>query len=98
MIPAAYSREVNVDSTIKALHTLARSSPCVVPFLVHAVTFATEGVFLNEAEGYKTMERTDFELQVGQDMRVDFALDPGEVSEKIIVSEAAPMIETANNT
>lgn len=50
-----------------------------------------------EAEGYKTVVRSDIELQVGQDMRIDFSLDPGEVSEKIAVSEAAPMIESVND-
>ncbi len=50
-----------------------------------------------EAEGYKTLERTDIELQVGQDMRIDFALDPGDVLEKITVSQSAPMIESVDD-
>ena len=50
-----------------------------------------------EAEGYKTVERGNLELQVGQDMRIDFALDPGEVSETITVTQAAPMVETVND-
>lgn len=50
-----------------------------------------------EAEGCKTIERTNIELQVGQDMRIDFAVDPGEVSEKITVTEAMPMVETVND-
>jgi len=50
-----------------------------------------------EAEGYKSVERTNIELQVGQDIRIDFAVDPGEVSEKITVTEAVPIVETVND-
>jgi hypothetical protein len=50
-----------------------------------------------EADGYKTVERTSVELQVGQDVRIDFALEAGEVSQKITVSQASPMVETVND-
>ena len=50
-----------------------------------------------EAAGYKTVERSNVELQVGQDVRIDFALDPGEVSQTITVTQAAPMLETLDD-
>src|SRR5579871_3131463 len=34
-----------------------------------------------EADGYKTLERS-IQLEVGQDVRIDFVLQPGEVSAK----------------
>jgi hypothetical protein len=50
-----------------------------------------------EADGYETVERTSVELQVGQDVRIDFALEAGQVSQKITVSQASPMVETLND-
>ena len=49
-----------------------------------------------EADGYKTVERS-IQLEVGQDVRIDFVLQPGEVSEKITVTETNPMLETVND-
>jgi hypothetical protein len=49
-----------------------------------------------EADGYKTLERS-IQLEVGQDVRIDFVLQPGDVSEKITVTETNPMLETVND-
>jgi len=47
-----------------------------------------------KATGFKTVERSDLNLQVDQKARVDFALAVGDVSETVTVSEAAPLVRS----
>jgi Carboxypeptidase regulatory-like domain/TonB dependent receptor len=49
-----------------------------------------------EFAGFKTVARENIRLEVGQDVRIDFSLQPGAVAETIIVTEAPPMVETTN--
>jgi len=49
-----------------------------------------------EVKGFKTVERQKIALEVGQDIRVDLSLQPGEQTMTITVSEELPMIETTN--
>ena len=51
-----------------------------------------------EAKGFKAVERENILLEVGKEIRVDLALQPGEVSQTITITEAAPMVETTNAT
>src|ERR1700750_471289 len=51
-----------------------------------------------EAEGHKTVGRSNVEIQVGQDVRIDFILETGEATEKITVTQATPIIDTVNDT
>src|SRR5580692_3415916 len=51
-----------------------------------------------EAKGFKVVERSNILLEVGKEIRVDIPLQPGEVSQTITISEAAPMVETTNAT
>jgi hypothetical protein len=50
------------------------------------------------AAGFKTITRTDIELQVQQTARVDFTLEVGAVSEVIEVKGAAQLLNTENAT
>ncbi|HXP82198.1 MAG TPA: TonB-dependent receptor [Verrucomicrobiae bacterium] len=52
----------------------------------------------SEAKGFKTTERSGLVLQVGQDMRIDLTLQPGEQTQTITVTEQAPLVETTNAT
>src|ERR1700730_5102798 len=47
-----------------------------------------------EAKGFKTSERTGILLEVGQELRVDLTLQPGEQTQTITVTEVLPMVET----
>ncbi len=49
-------------------------------------------------QGFKTAERSGVILEVSQDLRVDLTLQPGEQTQKITVTEAAPLVETTNAT
>jgi outer membrane receptor protein involved in Fe transport len=51
-----------------------------------------------EFKGFKTVERQNIALEVGQDIRVDLSLQPGEQSQTITVTEELPQIETTNAT
>lgn len=51
-----------------------------------------------EASGFRTTERTGILVAVGQDVRVDLSLQPGEQTQTITVSGEAPEINTTNAT
>ncbi len=51
-----------------------------------------------EAKGFKTAERAGILLETGKDLLVDLTLQPGEQSQKIVVTEEMPMVETTNAT
>jgi hypothetical protein len=50
------------------------------------------------AEGFKTAERASVSLEVATDVRVDFTLQPGEVSETVVVEEDIPLVNTTSAT
>jgi hypothetical protein len=51
-----------------------------------------------EFQGFKTVERQNVVLEVGKEVRVDLALQPGEQTQTITVTEAIPLVETTNAT
>src|ERR1700716_3541444 len=51
-----------------------------------------------EGKGFKTVERPSVGVEVATDVRIDFALQPGQVSETIIVDENVPLVNTTSAT
>jgi outer membrane receptor protein involved in Fe transport len=51
-----------------------------------------------ESRGFKTLERQNVELEVAQDIRIDLALQPGEVSQTIVISGEVPLLNTTSAT
>ncbi len=49
-----------------------------------------------EATGFKTVERENVVVGVGQDIRVDLTLQPGEQTQTITVTEAIPLVNTTS--
>src|SRR6266436_1773961 len=49
-----------------------------------------------EFKGCKTTERQNIVLEVGQELRVDLSLQPGEQAQTITVTEQVPLVETTN--
>jgi hypothetical protein len=49
-----------------------------------------------EFKGFKTIDRTDVVVGVGQDVRVDLSLQPGDQTQTITVTGEAPQINTTN--
>ena len=60
----------------------------------------TPGVYTVKvtANGFQTFERQNITLGVGQDARIDAQLTPGQVTQTITVSEAAPLLDTTSAT
>jgi Carboxypeptidase regulatory-like domain/TonB dependent receptor len=51
-----------------------------------------------EAKGFKTAERPNLVIEVATDVRSDFSLQPGAVSETVIVQEEVPLLNTTSST
>ena len=51
-----------------------------------------------EARGFKTVQRPSVGVEVATDVRIDFALPPGQVSETIVVDENVPLVNTTSAT
>ncbi|HWY23044.1 MAG TPA: carboxypeptidase regulatory-like domain-containing protein [Candidatus Acidoferrum sp.] len=51
-----------------------------------------------EAKGFKSAERPSVTIEVATDVRADFALQPGNVSEIITVSSEIPLLNTTSST
>ena len=51
-----------------------------------------------EAQGFTRMEKSGTRLEVAKDVRIDFTLRPGSVSETVSVTEDVALVETTNDT
>jgi hypothetical protein len=51
-----------------------------------------------EANGFKTVERVNIVIEVAQDLRLDFALPAGQVSETVVVTGEVPLLNTVSST
>jgi hypothetical protein len=51
-----------------------------------------------EAKGFKSIERPNIQVEVAKDVRLDFVLKAGNVSEVVVVTEQIPLVETTNAT
>jgi len=50
------------------------------------------------AKGFKAVERPSIQLEVAKDIRIDLALQPGQVSETVVVTSEIPMLDTTSAT
>jgi hypothetical protein len=51
-----------------------------------------------EAVGFRTVEHTNIQLEVGRDARVDAVLDPGEVTSTVMVTADLPLVDNTSAT
>jgi hypothetical protein len=51
-----------------------------------------------EAAGFKTLDRQNVLVEVGQEVRVDLTPQPGEQTQTVTINEAAPLVDTASAT
>src|SRR5580704_245217 len=49
-----------------------------------------------EAKGFKSIERGNIQLEVGNDVRIDLVLRTGEISEVVQVTEEVPLVDTTS--
>ena len=50
-----------------------------------------------EAKGFKSEERSDIQVSVAADAQIDFTLQTGAISETVVVTAEAPLIETTSS-
>ena len=51
-----------------------------------------------EAKGFKSVERPNVLIEVASDVRADFALQPGQVTETVTINEDVPLVNTTSST
>jgi carboxypeptidase family protein len=51
-----------------------------------------------EANGFKTVERPNVQVEVGTDVTVDLTLPPGDVKETVVVNDEVPLVNTTSST
>ncbi len=51
-----------------------------------------------EAKGFKTVERPNVQIEVASDVRADFTLQPGKVTEMLTITEEVPLVNTTSST
>ncbi len=51
-----------------------------------------------EAKGFKASERPNIGVEVATDVRADFTLQPGQVSQVVVVEDAVPLVNTTSST
>ena len=51
-----------------------------------------------EAKGFKTVERQNVVLEVAKNALIDFALQPGNVTETVVVNSEIPLLNTVSST
>src|SRR5258708_26182224 len=51
-----------------------------------------------EAKGFKSVERPNVPVEVASDVRADFALQPGQVTEMVTINEDVPLVNTTSST
>jgi len=49
-----------------------------------------------ESKGFKSVERPSVQVEVASDVRADFALQPGQVTETVTISEEVPLVNTTS--
>jgi hypothetical protein len=82
---------LDVDRGISRVVTTDTSGEYSAPNLIPG-KYTVRG----QAQGFATAERAEIQLSVGQELRVDLTMQPGEQAQKITVTEQLPMLETTN--
>ncbi len=50
------------------------------------------------ARGFKSVERPNIQLEVAKDIRIDLALQPGQITETVVVTGEVPLLDTTSST
>jgi len=51
-----------------------------------------------EAKGFKSVERPNITIEVATDVRSDFSMEPGEVTQTVTITEEVPLVNTTSAT
>ncbi len=50
------------------------------------------------AKGFKSVERPNIQLEVAKDIRIDLELQPGQITETVVVTGEVPLLDTTSST
>jgi hypothetical protein len=92
-VPGVSVSIVDVDRGLERMVTTDDAGEYVAPSLVPGNKRVR-----GELRGFKVVEQASIVLQVGQDLRADLVLQPGDLNEKIEVTAAPPMLDTTSAT
>jgi hypothetical protein len=90
-IPGAVIRVVHIAKGIERLTTSNQAGAYAVP----ALEPGTYKVLI-EKEGFRTATRDGIELNVNSNLRLDFTLELGSVTEAVLVQASAPLLQTSD--
>jgi hypothetical protein len=92
-LPGASVTISNTQQAITRTVTTDATGSYVVPGLPPAVYQVVA-----KAPGFKSVERPNIEVEVAMDLTLDFDLPPGSVTETVVVTQQAPLINTVSST
>lgn len=81
----------NTGTHVKRVLETSRTGEYVAPQLEPAVYSISV-----EAQGFARLVRERVQIEVGNDLKIDFQLKPGQVNETIEVKDEAPLTESSN--
>ena len=90
-VPGVTVTIIDVDRGVERTVTTDDAGAYVAPSLVPGNKRVRA-----ELKGFKVVEQTNIVLQVGQDVREDLVLQPGDLNEKIEVSAESPLLDTTS--
>jgi hypothetical protein len=92
-LPGAHVIVVDLQrGTTRTLDT-TQAGEYVVPDLVPGIYSVRVS-----ATGFKSSQRSDIQVEVASDAQVDFALQPGQATETVVVTGQLPLINTTSST
>ena len=93
VVPNVLIAVTNNDTAVKASSITNEAGTYDLPYL-------TPGMYTLSAtaSGFKTYDRKDLQVRVGDRLAIDITLDVGQVSESVTVSEQAPLLEASTAT
>ncbi|MFB3825171.1 MAG: TonB-dependent receptor domain-containing protein [Bryobacteraceae bacterium] len=91
-VPQARITVANVATGVAAPSTTNAEGAYVVPFLIPG-SYTVKV----EREGFKAVERGPLELRVADRLRVDITLEVGQLSDRVVVTAVAPLLETSSS-
>lgn len=90
VVPSAEVAVVNVDTNVSLEVTTSQDGNYNVPFLLPG-----KYNVIVSAEGFKHSRRESVEVRIADRLQVDFALEVGAVTDQVVVTAEAPLLQTA---
>src|SRR6185437_16697078 len=93
VIPAARVTARNISTGVATAGVTAADGNYTIPFLIPG-----NYIISADAQGFKTAQKTNVILHVGDKLSVDLTLPVGAVTEVVTVSDTPPLLETGTAT